>query len=469
MFAGALAFKAPADADREPRICAAARAARTRPASTTSPRLAAAWARAAAHAHARQAARLRAVGLSRQGRPRRLRRRPRHLRLRRRDRRACCARRGLRARARRPPDLAPRPVATRAAALPLARYRERARAACRRPSRATSRRAGARRPTTRPCATARSISRFCASAQRVVALQPDRGRAATRAQTIITTPRCRRATPTSRSTSGCARSSASTRWSMSAPMARWNGCRARRSRCRAACAPRAVLGRAAGDLSVHRQQSRRGGAGQAPHRRRDHRPPDAAADLSARAWRDGRDRGADGRIRRGACARPAPRPPPRRARAGARPRNRPRRGGGAARRSTPTRRCAARRLAVRPQGHADRRRPAVYGAAPTASSATHETRGLVAALAGRRVAPGPGGAPSRGRLDVLPTGRNLYSVDPRAVPTRTAWELGRARRRGVPRRLRAGPRRLAAPRGVRPLGQRRRCAPAARTSRRRSG
>ena len=53
-----------------------------------------------------------------------------------------------------------------------------------------------------------------------------------------------------------------------------------------------------------------------------------------------------------------------------------------------------------------------------------EMRGLVAALAGRSVPPGPGGAPSRGRLDVLPTGRNLYSVDPRAVPTRTAWELG---------------------------------------------
>jgi len=53
-----------------------------------------------------------------------------------------------------------------------------------------------------------------------------------------------------------------------------------------------------------------------------------------------------------------------------------------------------------------------------------EMDGLVAALAGRHVAPGPGGAPSRGRLDVLPTGRNLYSLDPRAIPTRTAWELG---------------------------------------------
>ena len=57
--------------------------------------------------------------------------------------------------------------------------------------------------------------------------------------------------------------------------------------------------------------------------------------------------------------------------------------------------------------------------------AAAEMRGLLAALDGRFVAPGPAGAPARGRLDVLPTGRNLYSVDPRAVPTRTAWEIGR--------------------------------------------
>ena len=57
--------------------------------------------------------------------------------------------------------------------------------------------------------------------------------------------------------------------------------------------------------------------------------------------------------------------------------------------------------------------------------AAEEMRGLLAALDGRFVAPGPAGAPARGRLDVLPTGRNLFSVDPRAVPTRTAWEIGR--------------------------------------------
>jgi cobaltochelatase CobN len=54
-----------------------------------------------------------------------------------------------------------------------------------------------------------------------------------------------------------------------------------------------------------------------------------------------------------------------------------------------------------------------------------EMRGLRRALDGRFVPPGPAGAPSRGRLDVLPTGRNLYTIDPRTVPTRTAWEIGR--------------------------------------------
>ena len=53
-----------------------------------------------------------------------------------------------------------------------------------------------------------------------------------------------------------------------------------------------------------------------------------------------------------------------------------------------------------------------------------ELSALMAALDGRFVPPGPSGAPSRGRLDVLPTGRNFFSVDSRTLPTRTAWELG---------------------------------------------
>ncbi|MGE8149735.1 cobaltochelatase subunit CobN [Pseudomonas vancouverensis] len=53
-----------------------------------------------------------------------------------------------------------------------------------------------------------------------------------------------------------------------------------------------------------------------------------------------------------------------------------------------------------------------------------EMRGLLDALNGRFVPAGPSGAPSRGRLDVLPTGRNFYSVDVRNLPTTTAWRIG---------------------------------------------
>ncbi|EWY40277.1 cobaltochelatase [Skermanella stibiiresistens SB22] len=53
-----------------------------------------------------------------------------------------------------------------------------------------------------------------------------------------------------------------------------------------------------------------------------------------------------------------------------------------------------------------------------------ELDGLLRGLDGRFVEPGPSGAPTRGRPEVLPTGRNFYSVDTRAVPTPAAWHLG---------------------------------------------
>ncbi|MGV8853810.1 MAG: cobaltochelatase subunit CobN [Devosia sp.] len=59
-----------------------------------------------------------------------------------------------------------------------------------------------------------------------------------------------------------------------------------------------------------------------------------------------------------------------------------------------------------------------------AASGPAETQALLDGLDGKFIAPGPSGAPSRGRLDVLPTGRNFFSVDNRAVPTPTAWQLG---------------------------------------------
>ncbi|MCT4494330.1 cobaltochelatase subunit CobN [Bosea minatitlanensis] len=59
------------------------------------------------------------------------------------------------------------------------------------------------------------------------------------------------------------------------------------------------------------------------------------------------------------------------------------------------------------------------------ASARNERENLLAALDGRFVVPGPAGAPHRGRPDVLPTGRNLSTLDPRAIPTRAAARLGR--------------------------------------------
>jgi cobaltochelatase CobN len=56
----------------------------------------------------------------------------------------------------------------------------------------------------------------------------------------------------------------------------------------------------------------------------------------------------------------------------------------------------------------------------------NELAQLLRGLDGRFVPPGPSGAPSRGRPDVLPTGRNFYSVDTRAVPTPTAYAMGSA-------------------------------------------
>ncbi len=61
-----------------------------------------------------------------------------------------------------------------------------------------------------------------------------------------------------------------------------------------------------------------------------------------------------------------------------------------------------------------------------ASCGQSEITNLLRALSGQSVPPGPSGAPTRGRLDVLPTGRNFYSIDNRTLPTPAAWTLGKA-------------------------------------------
>lgn len=61
---------------------------------------------------------------------------------------------------------------------------------------------------------------------------------------------------------------------------------------------------------------------------------------------------------------------------------------------------------------------------PNLQKTTQETQNFLNGLAGKFVPAGASGAPTRGRADVLPTGRNFYSVDIRAIPTETAWAVG---------------------------------------------
>lgn len=75
----------------------------------------------------------------------------------------------------------------------------------------------------------------------------------------------------------------------------------------------------------------------------------------------------------------------------------------------------------------------IYGRSPGGEtdplrqqSVAAEKSALIAALDGRHIAAGPAGAPARGRRDVLPTGRNLFTSDPRTMPTPTSFDLGRA-------------------------------------------
>ncbi|MFI2367469.1 cobaltochelatase subunit CobN [Streptomyces sp. NPDC018833] len=63
---------------------------------------------------------------------------------------------------------------------------------------------------------------------------------------------------------------------------------------------------------------------------------------------------------------------------------------------------------------------------PRLSRTTDEITHAVHALNGGFVPAGPSGSPLRGLVNVLPTGRNFYSVDPKAVPSRLAWETGQA-------------------------------------------
>jgi cobaltochelatase CobN len=61
---------------------------------------------------------------------------------------------------------------------------------------------------------------------------------------------------------------------------------------------------------------------------------------------------------------------------------------------------------------------------PRLAATSGEIDAVLHALAGGHVPAGPSGSPTRGLVNVLPTGRNFYSVDPKAIPSRNAWDVG---------------------------------------------
>ncbi len=90
---------------------------------------------------------------------------------------------------------------------------------------------------------------------------------------------------------------------------------------------------------------------------------------------------------------------------------------------------AVERICTDVLGHADAGvertlRFAANEVVPRIRRTDEELAHVLAALHGRHVPAGPSGSPTRGRLDVLPTGRNFYSVDPRSLPSELSWEVG---------------------------------------------
>jgi len=85
--------------------------------------------------------------------------------------------------------------------------------------------------------------------------------------------------------------------------------------------------------------------------------------------------------------------------------------------------CDLKDLAIKDGQH-------IYGRASSddpswRASVENERRALMDSLDGKRIAPGPAGSPHRERRDVMPTGRNMFTSDPRTLPTPTAMDLGR--------------------------------------------
>ena len=101
---------------------------------------------------------------------------------------------------------------------------------------------------------------------------------------------------------------------------------------------------------------------------------------------------------------------------------------------------------------------------PRLARTTDELDAVLHALDGGFIPAGPSGSPLRGLVNVLPTGRNFYTVDPRAVPSRLAWETGVAMADSLVAALPRRDRRPTPSRSGSACGARARCAPPATTS-----
>lgn len=62
---------------------------------------------------------------------------------------------------------------------------------------------------------------------------------------------------------------------------------------------------------------------------------------------------------------------------------------------------------------------------PKLKKVTNELESVIKGLEGKFISPGKSGCPTRGGMDILPTGTNFYSIDPNTIPSRSAWEIGK--------------------------------------------
>ena len=89
---------------------------------------------------------------------------------------------------------------------------------------------------------------------------------------------------------------------------------------------------------------------------------------------------------------------------------------------------------------------------PRLEKTSDEMESVVRALQGEFIPPGGSGNPTRGQLEILPSGRNFYTVDPDKIPSRGAWETGVAMAEELQARVPGGHRRVFGNPGHRYLG-----------------